>query len=150
MQRLNYLVYIITFIIILIAGEHTRTIYVGNPTKTNSVFSKFVTIKQTCFNCKSVIDSGVVCKNCIDKLKSIYIERRLELNYAERIYAGILLLLYTFIDLWTQCQRCQGFVMQEIICQNKDCPIFYKRIKIKKDLSDIQNKFQRFKEQIDW
>ena len=124
---------------ILFSGEHTRAIYSGAG-KGNSAFSKFIVLKKTCFNCKSVINSGVVCKNCKDKLRQLYIEKRLELNYSERLYA----------DLWTQCQKCQGFMMQEIICQNRDCPIFFRRIKVKKDLKEIQDKIKRFDEKYDW
>ena len=62
------------------------------------------------------------------------------MNYSERLYA----------DLWTQCQKCQGFMMQEIICQNRDCPIFFRRIKVKKDLKEIQDKIKRFDEKYDW
>ena len=29
-----------------------------------------------------------------------------------------------FSRLWTECQRCQGSLHQEVLCSNKDCPIF--------------------------
>ena len=64
----------------------------------------------------------------------------MELNNNERLYC----------DLWTQCQRCQGFTMQEIICQNKDCPIFYRRMKVKKDLLVNKERIERFDEPNDW
>lgn len=124
---------------VLFSGAHTRVIYSGAG-KGHSAFSKFVVVKKSCFNCKNVINSGVVCKNCKDKIRQLYLEKRLELNYSERLYA----------DLWTQCQKCQGFLMQEIICQNRDCPIFYRRIKVKKDLKEIQSKIARFDEKYDW
>ena len=41
-------------------------------------------------------------------------------------------------------------MMQEIICQNRDCPIFFRRIKVKKDLKEIQDKIKRFDEKYDW
>ena len=90
--------------------------------------------------CKITINSGVVCKNCKKYIKKLYFENRIELNYYERLYC----------DLWTQCQRCQRFVMQDIICQNKDCPIFYKRFKVKKDIENYLNKVERFNETPDW
>ena len=34
-----------------------------------------------------------------------------------------------FSRLWTECQRCQGSLHQEVLCSNKDCPIFYMRTK---------------------
>jgi hypothetical protein len=39
-------------------------------------------------NCKTSIKSGAVCTNCIHKLKDIYLEKRMELNFYERIYNG--------------------------------------------------------------
>ncbi len=127
---------------ILFHGEHTRIKTVGNAisNKSNSAFGKFLIIKKTCMHCKSVINSGVVCKNCKKYIKKLYFENRIELNYYERLYC----------DLWTQCQKCQGFVMQDIICQNKDCPIFYKRFKVKKDIENYLNKVERFNEIPDW
>jgi DNA polymerase delta subunit 1 len=64
----------------------------------------------------------VVCTSCEGKIKEIYIERKLELNTYEKQYC----------DLWVQCQRCQGSLQQEILCQSRDCPIFYRRVKAKK------------------
>ena len=125
---------------VLFSGEHTRIKNMGISAKSHSAFSKFLVIKKTCLNCKSVINSGAVCKNCKDKLKKLYLENKMELSYNERLYC----------DLWTQCQRCQGFIMQSIICQNKDCPIFYRRMKVKKDLLVNKERIDRFEESNDW
>ena len=125
---------------ILFTGAHTRIKNMGVSAKSHSAFGKFLTIKKTCLSCKSVINSGAVCKNCKDKLKKLYLENKMELNNNERLYC----------DLWTQCQRCQGFTMQEIICQNKDCPIFYRRMKVKKDLLVNKERIDRFEESNDW
>jgi len=37
-------------------------------------------------------------------------------------------------DLWGECIKCQGSVTMDILCQNVDCPIYYRRIKVKNDL----------------
>ena len=42
-----------------------------------------------------------------------------------------------FGRLWTQCQRCQGSMHCEVICSSKDCPIFYMRMKARKDLEGM-------------
>ena len=34
-----------------------------------------------------------------------------------------------FSALWTQCQRCQGSLHQDVLCTSRDCPIFYRRKK---------------------
>ena len=31
-----------------------------------------------------------------------------------------------FSALWTQCQRCQGSLHQDVLCKSRDCPIFYR------------------------
>lgn len=49
-----------------------------------------------------------------------------------------------FSDLWTECQRCQGSFHQEVICSNKDCPIFYKRKKVQIDLQAAQDALEKF------
>ncbi len=54
------------------------------------------------------------------------------------------------LDLWTQCQRCQGSLISDVICQNKDCPIFYKRIKIQKEFKECNEKIAKFDEPNDW
>jgi DNA polymerase delta subunit 1 len=48
-----------------------------------------------------------------------------------------------FNSLWTQCQRCQGSLHQDVLCTSCDCPIFYSRKKAQKDLSDVTEKLER-------
>ena len=123
---------------ILFEGEHMKKkISIVN---NNTYFRNFLIEKKICFNCKSTINKGVVCKNCKDKLKQIYIENKIEYNNYQKLYC----------DLWTQCQRCQGSIMQDIIRQNTDCPIFYTRIQVKKNLIRYKEKMKRFSEGNDW
>lgn len=70
----------------LFSGDHMKNIY--SSCSRNNPMAKFIVTKLTCLNCKTVISSGVVCKNCKHKLKEIYLERRLEANFYERIYNG--------------------------------------------------------------
>ncbi len=49
-----------------------------------------------------------------------------------------------FHKLWAQCQRCQGSLTQQVLCSNRDCPIFYKRTKVRKDLQEAQKLLQQF------
>lgn len=39
-----------------------------------------------------------------------------------------------FSALWTQCQRCQGSLHQDVLCTSRDCPIFYRRKKARPPL----------------
>ena len=50
----------------------------------------------------------------------------------------------SFSRLWTECQRCQGSTHHDVLCSNCDCPIFYKRKKVQKDLADAQDNLDRF------
>lgn len=49
-----------------------------------------------------------------------------------------------FSRLWTQCQDCQGSLHQDVLCSNRDCPIFYKRKKVQIDLKEVQEHLDRF------
>jgi len=49
-----------------------------------------------------------------------------------------------FARLWTQCQRCQGSLHQDVLCSNKDCPIFYRRKKAQKDVEESVKVMDRF------
>uniref|UniRef100_A0A8C1RL11 DNA polymerase n=1 Tax=Cyprinus carpio TaxID=7962 RepID=A0A8C1RL11_CYPCA len=49
-----------------------------------------------------------------------------------------------FSRLWTQCQRCQGSLHEDVLCTSRDCPIFYMRKKVQKDLDDQEKLISRF------
>ncbi|XP_015419485.1 PREDICTED: DNA polymerase delta catalytic subunit [Myotis davidii] len=42
------------------------------------------------------------------------------------------------------CQRCQGSLHEDVICTSRDCPIFYMRKKVRKDLEDQEQLLRRF------
>jgi len=108
----------------LFSGEHTRNIYVPPKGGQATGIFKFAVVQRSCLGCKNLLKQGqdVVCQNCETKMKQIYIERKQELKLFEKQYC----------DLWVQCQRCQGSLHQDILCQSRDCPIFYRRVKAKK------------------
>ena len=92
------------------------------------MLGQFVFKKFKCAHCKVEIKEtdGAVCSKCVEHLPKYFSRQRLKTNYYERIYA----------DYWNECQRCQGSLINNVICQNSDCPIFYKRLKAKKDLNE--------------
>jgi DNA polymerase delta subunit 1 len=106
----------------LFAGEHTRKRY--QPKMTTGALSKFVKVQNTCLGCKAAISSGPVCQSCKPKAMEIYSNLVTSFNYSERL----------FNEFWSECQRCQQSYVQEVLCSNNDCPIFYRREKVKKDL----------------
>ena len=49
-----------------------------------------------------------------------------------------------YSKLWTQCQRCNGTLHQDVICTSQDCPIFYMRKRAQKNMHDISEIVERF------
>lgn len=116
----------------LLNGDHTRSI--SNPTPTSGGLMKFVKVQKTCLSCKVPIVGGALCKNCEENQIDLYWKQLKNVNSIE----------VQFSRLWTQCQRCQGSLHQDVLCTNNDCPIFYRRKKIQKDLKDAHSTLQRY------
>ena len=115
----------------MFTGDHVRHIYIPKVV-TNKGLGRFAVVKESCMSCKNVLPpkwKDVICQNCLPKKKEIFIERNLELIQAEKLYS----------DLWVQCQRCQQSLHQDILCTSRDCPIFYRRIKAKKNLEEVSD-----------
>mmetsp|Transcript_11802 Transcript_11802/g.27341 ORF Transcript_11802/g.27341 Transcript_11802/m.27341 type:complete len:510 (-) Transcript_11802:346-1875(-) len=118
----------------LLSGDHTRQICVSTPT--NGGLMKFVKTTLTCLGCRAPLKEGqtTVCDHCKPN-ESALCRTSIE-NVNER--------QDHFGRLWTQCQRCQGSLHQEVLCTSRDCPIFYRRRKAHKDLIDAQSMLERF------
>ncbi|KAK9508607.1 hypothetical protein O3M35_006133 [Rhynocoris fuscipes] len=121
---------------ILLRGDHTRSRTVV--TSKVGALAAFTTKKQTCLGCKAVLpaseEKNPVCKYCAPKQAQLL---QTELNkYRE--------LEDKFSRLWTQCQRCQGSLHEEVICTSRDCPIFYMRKKVQMDLINQDKTIDRF------
>jgi DNA polymerase delta subunit 1 len=121
----------------LLTGEHTRSITVA----ASSVggLMKFAKKTQTCMGCKKPLtgkdeSAGAVCENCRPRMGELYQKTLHKVSDLE----------VRFGRLWTQCQRCQGSMHCEVICSSKDCPIFYMRMKAKKDVEDAGKELTRF------
>ena len=111
----------------LLTGSHTRTIKVAAP-KTGGLL-RFAKKSEVCVSCRTPLKKdnlGALCPNCIKDGKGpdLYGNALSQMNYLEN----------KFSRLWTECQRCQGSLHQEVLCSNKDCPIFYMRTKAQKDV----------------
>ena len=121
----------------LLTGDHTRSISIAAPTLGG--LTKFAKKTLTCMGCKKPLTSkdeaaGAVCSNCKSRIGELY----------ERTLRKVSDLEVRFGRLWTQCQRCQGSMHCEVICSSKDCPIFYMRMKAKKDVEDVGKELRRF------
>ncbi|KAF7909433.1 uncharacterized protein EAF01_003151 [Botrytis porri] len=121
----------------LLAGAHTRAISVAAPTIGGLM--KFAKKTSTCMSCKKPLvkaheKDGAVCTDCAPRIGEMY---QKQLNKVSDLEVR-------FGRLWTQCQRCQGSMHCEVICSSKDCPIFYMRMKAKKDVEDAGKELERF------
>ena len=99
----------------------------------------FAVKKATCLACKVPIATTAkgqraLCDNCKPREGVIYVEKLNAVSLAEREHS----------KLWTQCQRCQGNLHEDVICQNGDCPIFFRRKKAQIDLQGAQQALERF------
>ncbi|XP_057617098.1 DNA polymerase delta catalytic subunit [Chionomys nivalis] len=118
---------------VLLRGDHTRckTVLTG---KVGGLLA-FTKRRNCCIGCRSVINhQGAVCEFCQPRESELYQKEVSHLNALEE----------RFSRLWTQCQRCQGSLHEDVICTSRDCPIFYMRKKVRKDLEDQERLLQRF------
>jgi len=125
----------------LLSGEHTRAISVPTPTVGGIV--AFTKRTPSCIGCKAPLSPSetTLCAYCQPKEAEIYQSKLQQVQHLEK----------EFCAAWTQCQRCQGSFHQTVLCTSRDCPIFYMRKKIQKDLGDAQNLIERFEDMsLDW
>ena len=122
---------------VLLSGEHMRSVSVAAPTLGGLM--KFAKKTRTCMGCKKPLvgkeeAAGAVCEDCRPRIGELYQKTMQKVSDLE----------VKFGRLWTQCQRCQGSLHNEVICSSKDCPIFYMRMKAKKDVEDAGTELSRF------
>lgn len=119
----------------LLSGAHTRTIKMSAPR--SGGLMRFAKKAEVCKNCKSPLkpdNHGALCHNCLPKAPELYGNALAQMNYLEN----------KFSRLWTECQRCQGSLHQEVLCSNNDCPIFYMRKKAQKDVHQQAQELQKW------
>jgi DNA polymerase delta subunit 1 len=118
----------------LLKGDHT----LAKVQKTSSIggLSAFTVKTLKCMSCRTPLakNEQTVCGYCKLKEGVIYAQTIDSVNKLEQQFAQV----------WTQCQRCQGSLHQEVLCSSRDCPIFYRRKKVQKDLEDAQELLSRF------
>uniref|UniRef100_A0A1D1ZQR0 DNA polymerase n=1 Tax=Auxenochlorella protothecoides TaxID=3075 RepID=A0A1D1ZQR0_AUXPR len=122
----------------LLCGAHTRAILVSTPSSGSGGIMRFAQKKVTCLGCKAALGPGekTVCKHCQPKEGEVYCKTVAAVNDLETQFAA----------LWTQCQRCQGSLHQDVLCRSRDCPIFYRRMKVQKEVGEAAASLARFDE----
>jgi DNA polymerase delta subunit 1 len=121
---------------ILLRGDHTRTR--ASATSKVSALSSFVQRKETCIGCKTVLpkerEKLALCQHCELKQADFYQHEMMQQHQLEE----------RFSRLWSECQRCQGSLHEEVLCTSRDCPIFYMRTKVKMELETQHKRVMRF------
>ena len=72
----------------------------------------FTTKHLKCLACKTPITNAeaTLCKHCLPREAEIYRRQLAAVNELEE----------KFGRLWTQCQRCQGSLHQDVLCSSRD------------------------------
>ncbi|SMN18795.1 similar to Saccharomyces cerevisiae YDL102W POL3 Catalytic subunit of DNA polymerase delta [Maudiozyma saulgeensis] len=117
----------------IIGEKKANEMFIVKSIKINTGLTKgglfgFVKKVDVCKNCKSPLKKGetALCENCQSKSSELYIQALYDVRDLED----------KFSRLWTQCQRCAGNLHNEVLCSNKNCDIFYMRVKVKKELQE--------------
>jgi DNA polymerase delta subunit 1 len=70
----------------------------------------FTKKRETCLGCKTILSeseqNGAVCGHCKSKESELYQKEICTMSSLET----------KFSRLWTQCQRCQGNLHEDVIC----------------------------------
>ncbi|KAL9647744.1 hypothetical protein ABK040_015232 [Willaertia magna] len=128
---------------ILFSGDHMRTISIKAPVSSSFGITMFIKKTMTCLHCKERIGNdtnnngkNAVCKDCLMKgFKSIAYENSLKKkNDCEDLLNRAL----------KCCQNCQGSLIEDVLCTNKDCPVFYARKKVSLELAKANEELNRF------
>ncbi|GMH37529.1 hypothetical protein BSKO_05402 [Bryopsis sp. KO-2023] len=120
----------------LLHGQHTKSIIISTPSSSSGGIMRFAKSTPKCMSCKTPLKAGrkTVCEHCESREAEMYLQCLDRSNELE----------YQFGRLWTQCQRCQGSLLQDVLCTNRDCPIFYRRKKVQKELGEAHKQLARF------
>jgi len=121
----------------LLRGDHTRCVLKITPSAKVGLL-RFAVKTLKCLGCRVPLpDSHTdqsLCEHCQHKRTELYLKNLAQVQTLEA----------RFSELWTQCQRCQGSLHQDVLCTSGDCPIFYMRKKVQKDVTDAQQVLERF------
>jgi DNA polymerase delta subunit 1 len=99
----------------LLSGDHTRSIYKATPSNSVGIM-QYAVRKAKCLGCKVPIAeaAGILCAHCLPKESEIYMH---SLGVANDLEGK-------FSRLWTQCQRCQGSLHQDVLCTSREWCVF--------------------------
>ena len=120
----------------LFRGDHMRSVVHQSATKGEAVgIMKFVKEVPHCVGCRAPLEKEqrTLCASCEENAGDVYVTKLNEANAKRE----------AFSRLWVNCQRCQGSISQEVLCSNRDCDMFYSRVKARSDLEDAEKVMER-------
>lgn len=118
----------------LLQGDHTK--FRIHTTPKTGPLTQFLVKTPTCLKCRATLTTGytALCKHCDEGregfLQSLVSRRKEKEEKHDK--------------LWAQCKARQGINFGVVDCINNDCPIFYERFQIKKDLAKATEDLKRF------
>nr|WDA42964.1 DNA polymerase delta catalytic subunit [Fagopyrum tataricum] len=118
----------------LLTGSHTRAISISTPSAGGIM--KFAKKQLSCIGCRALIrgNDQLLCEHCKGREAELYCKSIAKVADLEILFG----------KLWTQCQECQGSLHQDVLCTSRDCPIFYRRKKAQKDMSEAKVQLDRW------
>ena len=97
----------------------------------------YVVKRSRCMSCMNHLPVGSaqpLCTKCRPNQQSYYMKLISKYSNTQQQYNAA----------WTRCQRCQGSLHTKVVCGNRDCDNFYRRISLTVDLEDIGHQLKRF------
>jgi DNA polymerase delta subunit 1 len=108
-----------------LVGPHTSKIVRKAPTLTEGKITGFFTKSVLCLSCKAPTPSptSLLCPTCEPHKK----------EWEDKIKADWSVASALLSKAMDTCRTCQGDFHGEVLCANRDCDLFYTRIKYRKD-----------------
>ncbi|CCF60602.1 hypothetical protein KAFR_0K02460 [Kazachstania africana CBS 2517] len=132
---------VISIIAPIIGEKQANSMFVVKSIKINTGSAKgglmgFIKKVAVCKGCRGPLKKGesALCSNCLSRSGELYMKALYEVRDLEE----------KFSRLWTQCQRCAGNLHTEVLCSNKNCDIFYMRVKVKKELQEKMEQLSKW------
>lgn len=132
---------ILSIISPIIGDKDANSMFIVKSIKINTGLTKgglmgFVKKVESCKGCRSPLKKGetTLCANCEARSGEFYIKQLYEARDLQE----------KFSRLWVQCQRCAGNLHNEVLCSNKNCDIFYMRVKVRKELQEKMEQLSKW------
>jgi DNA polymerase delta subunit 1 len=124
-------------------GEHTKVAAPKTPSKLNTgPMMKFIQKSDDayCLNCRAkCAKEFALCERCRPNLLVVY----------EAVQASLNVMGEERNRLYAMCRACQGHPY-DVLCENLECSIYYRRLKSDEEFDKIQEKLLRLQLANDW